>query len=209
MIRVGLGGLAIWILCISHASAAAPLASTSVGSDQMTVVYAADHVRTVSLSNSLSAGRSDSAELPASRRLDSAPAPVAPRPEPECTWPNPTLVLVKSMVVPGWGQITNRRYFKAAIAIGLESWFIAGAVTEWRRANEARDDFRADPGDINHFYEYDFHNGNKNDYLWGLGVTVFISMFDAYVDAHLRPYQNDRIPDTNPPPGVAVVLLSF
>jgi hypothetical protein len=42
-----------------------------------------------------------------------------------------------------------------------------------------------------------------------LGVTVFISMFDAYVDAHLRPYQHERVPDVNPPPGVAVVVASF
>jgi len=113
------------------------------------------------------------------------------------------------MVVPGWGQITNRRYFKAAVAIGLETWFIAGAVTEWRKANDARDAFRADPQNLNHFYDYQFYNGNKNDYLWALGVTVFISMFDAYVDAHLRPYQNERVPDVNPPPGVAVVVASF
>lgn len=179
----------------------------------MTVARAEAHVRFASVSRVLWALQSDSAELPASRWVDSTLPPLAQAPPPtpisKRTWPNPTLVLVKSMVVPGWGQITNRRYVKAAIAIGLETWFIAGAVTEWRKANDARDDFRANPGNLDSFYEYDFHNGNKNDYLWALGVTTFISMFDAYVDAHLRPYQNDRIPDTDPPPGVAIVVKSF
>jgi hypothetical protein len=133
---------------------------------------------------------------------------IATPPAPE-SWPNPTVTLLKSMAVPGWGQITNHRYIKAAVAIGLETWFIAGAVTEWRRADDALALFRADPADLNHYYDYDFHNGNKNDYLWALGVTVFISMFDAYVDAHLRPYANDHIPDVKPPPGVALVVASF
>jgi hypothetical protein len=124
-------------------------------------------------------------------------------------WPNPTVTLLKSMAVPGWGQITNGRYVKAAVAIGLETWFIAGAVTEWRRANDALDLFRSEPSNPEHYYDYSFHNGNKNDYLWALGVTVFVSMFDAYVDAHLRPYAENRIPDVAPPPGVAVVVASF
>lgn len=204
--RAGQAALAVLVLSVASVSAARPGTPAGSDSENASVVARAEADPAGRL-DFVQAAWSDSAELPASRWPDSTPA--AGNDLPQQAWPNPTLVLVKSMVVPGWGQITNRRYFKAAIAIGLETWFIAGAVTEWRKANEARDDFRAEPGNISHFYDYEFHNGNKNDYLWALGVTVFISMFDAYVDAHLRPYRNDRIPDVNPPPGVAVVLLSF
>jgi len=207
MTRVGPGVLAILLSCVTVGSAATPVELAATGKRDRGVVNGTARALAFFDAHHLQPFGGDSAKLPESRWVDSTPAPRAEAPRQ--VWPNPTVILVKSMVVPGWGQITNRRYLKAAVAIGLESWFIAGAVTEWKRANDARDEFRAEGGDINHFYEYEFHNGNKNDYLWALGVTVFISMFDAYVDAHLRPYRDDRIPDTNPPPGVAVVLLSF
>jgi hypothetical protein len=124
-------------------------------------------------------------------------------------WPKPTLTLVKSMVVPGWGQITNRKYVKAAIAIGLETWFIYGAAYEWSKMNDALVRLRTDSTDFQAFPDYNFHRGNRADYLWFLGITVFVSMFDAYVDAHLRPYDDDTIPDVEPPPGVALVLVRF
>lgn len=130
-------------------------------------------------------------------------------PSREKQWPNPTITLVKSMVVPGWGQITNRRYLKAAIAIGLETWFIYGVAYEWTKMNDALDRLRTDSTDFQAFPDYNFHRGNRADYLWSLGITVFVSMFDAYVDAHLRPYDDDTIPDVQPPPGVAVVLVRF
>lgn len=124
-------------------------------------------------------------------------------------WPNPTVTLLKSMVVPGWGQITNRKYVKAALVIGLESWFAAAAVYHWQKSDQALDRFRADPNDFDAYYDYDYHRRNRSDFLWSLGVTIFVSMFDAYVDAHLRPYQNDHIPEVTPPPGIAIVIKSF
>ena len=127
----------------------------------------------------------------------------------EKQWPDPTVTLLKSMVVPGWGQITNHKYVKAAFAIGLETWFITGAIVNNSRANDALDRWRAtdDPSEkILHYYDYQYYRGNRADYLWLLGITVFVSMFDAYVDAHLRPYQEDTIPGTDPPRGVRVVI---
>jgi hypothetical protein len=124
----------------------------------------------------------------------------------EKQWPDPTVTLLKSMVVPGWGQITNKRYIKAAIAIGLETWFLSGAIVNNSYAQRALDDFRSDPNDLNHYYDYQYYIGLRSDFLWLLGITVFVSMFDAYVDAHLQPYEDDTIPGVDPPKGLKVVF---
>jgi len=129
--------------------------------------------------------------------------------EVERNWPKPTPTLLKSMVFPGWGQFTNRQYVKAAIVFGLESWYIGNMVYNWRKSNDYLADFRANPDNLTAYNNYQFYRGNRNDYMWYLGITVFVSMFDAYVDAHLRPYEHDRIPDVAPPPGIAFVIKTF
>lgn len=129
--------------------------------------------------------------------------------EAEKKWPKPTPTLLKSMVFPGWGQFTNHRYTKAAIVFGLESWYIGNVVYHWHKSNQYLDQFRADPSNLDAYYDYDFHRGTRNDYMWWLGITVFVSMFDAYVDAHLRPYEHDDIPGVAPPKGIALVIKSF
>ena len=41
---------------------------------------------------------------------------------------NPTKALFKSMLVPGLGQFGNRKYFKAAVVVGLQAWLISSAA---------------------------------------------------------------------------------
>ncbi len=124
----------------------------------------------------------------------------------ESQWPDPTVTLFKSMLVPGWGQITNKAYFKAALAIGLETWFLTNAIINTRHMNDALASYRADPDNLDNYYDYKAYQGLRSDYLWGLGITIFVSMFDAYVDAHLRPYDDDTIPGVEPPKGLVLVI---
>lgn len=112
-------------------------------------------------------------------------------------------------MLPGWGQFTNRKHLKAAVVFGLEVWFLKEAITNWRSANDARHKLIADPNHSQHFADYQFYWGNRSDNLWYLGITIFVSMFDAYVDAHLIPYREDTIPNVEPPTGIEVVVLSF
>jgi hypothetical protein len=128
----------------------------------------------------------------------------------------PTLALFKSMLVPGWGQLGNRKYTKALLFAGLETWFFLSALHYGRDANTARDNYQAltDPNDRWEWYQlYDNERKNRNKFLWFAGLTIFISMFDAYVDAHLsgspvEPRNDDIaievVPEENG--GVAAVL---
>ena len=106
----------------------------------------------------------------------------------------PTVALFKSMLVPGLGQIGNRSYLKAGIIIGLESVLI-GAIVHWadktkdaRNRLDAETDPNLRPGLYNTFSD---NKDKRNFYSWLLGTTIFISMFDAYVDAHLSRFPKD------------------
>ena len=100
----------------------------------------------------------------------------------------PTAALFKSMLVPGLGQLGNRRYTKALFFAGLESWLIASSLHHASQASDAREDYLgADDTNIRRdlYYVYDSKRKDRNKYAWFAGLTIFISMFDAYVDAHL------------------------
>ena len=100
----------------------------------------------------------------------------------------PTVALFKSLLVPGLGQLGNHKYFKAVLFGGLEGVFIAAAIHYERRASDARDlcTSAVDPKVRRVWYNfYDNKRKNRNKYIWFAGLTAFISMFDAYVDAHL------------------------
>ncbi len=113
---------------------------------------------------------------------------------------NPTGALFKSMLVPGWGQFGNRRYTKAAVILSLEVVCFAASLHYRGQANDARDRYEAATtiASRNHWYDfYDNKRKNRNKYAWYVGITIFLSMFDAYVDAHLSgsplDKRNDKI----------------
>lgn len=108
----------------------------------------------------------------------------------------PTLALFKSMALPGWGQLGNRRYTKALIFAGLETWFIGSAIHYGRQASDRRDEWNnLDESDVTArdiaYRLYLDRRDERNKFTWFAGLTVFISMFDAYVDAHLSGAPTD------------------
>jgi hypothetical protein len=108
---------------------------------------------------------------------------------------NPTVALFKSMFVPGLGQIGNRQYIKAGIVIGLETWFITSAVKHGRDASDFRDQFNQS-SDINErnvlYNSYLDSKDQRNKFTWFAVIVTFISMFDAYSDAHLSGFPKDE-----------------
>ena len=105
----------------------------------------------------------------------------------------PMWALFKSMVVPGWGQIGNRRYIKAAVYFGLEAWMVGGSIHYGQQASDFRLLFDNTPRDAvslrNDYYSlYRDRQDERNKYTWFAVIVAFFSMFDAYVDAHLSGF---------------------
>ena len=103
---------------------------------------------------------------------------------------NPTVALFKSMIVPGLGQIGNREYIKAAIVIALETTLIGTYIHYYNKTKDREDAFQSTEGSeqTQLFNEYEDARDQRNRFGWYTGTLIFLSMFDAYVDAHLARF---------------------
>ena len=107
---------------------------------------------------------------------------------------SPTLALFKSMLVPGLGQIGNRKIIKAGLFIGLEGWFALKAVKHGQSAHAYRAQYEAETDSsvkVNVYGLYGSERDKRNKFVWFFALTTFVSMFDAYVDAHLSGSPSD------------------
>lgn len=104
---------------------------------------------------------------------------------------NPTRALFKSLFIPGWGQLSNKKYVKAGVIITLEGVLIGTIVHYAKKTSSAKNAFQAET-DIGEkarlFSEFKEAKNQRNRFSWFTGTLVFLSMFDAYVDAHLARF---------------------
>jgi len=111
----------------------------------------------------------------------------------------PMVALFKSMVIPGLGQLGNHKPIKAAIFAGFDAWFIASAFKYKKDANDYRALWENETDIVQRRNYYDQWTDNKsqrNKYTWFAVITAFVSMFDAYVDAHLSGFPSrEKDPD--------------
>jgi hypothetical protein len=108
---------------------------------------------------------------------------------------SPTRALFKSMLVPGLGQMGNRRWFKASLFVGLQTWFALKAIDHGQAAHAHRARFEAETDPVFRgilHSAYDTERSDRNKFIWFFGLTTFVSMFDAYVDAHLSGSPSNR-----------------
>jgi hypothetical protein len=112
---------------------------------------------------------------------------------------SPTGALFRSVAFPGWGQFYNRKYFKSLVVFGTETTFITLAAIEWRRKNEHKGNFENLPPDHPdkdwEFEQFKFYEDQRNLFLWITAGIIFLSMFDAYVDAQLYNFDKEKVPD--------------
>jgi hypothetical protein len=100
----------------------------------------------------------------------------------------PTIGLLKSAVIPGWGQLGNHRYIKAGVFAALQTWFVLSAVHYGSAAADYRSQWNdaVDPSNRNDYYGlYQDHRDDRNKFTWFAVINSFVAMFDAFVDAHL------------------------
>jgi len=125
----------------------------------------------------------------------------------------PTGALLRSALVPGWGQLYNRKYIKAVIYGGLEIFLMYEARKNWRQMDAHQTNFlNTDDQDYQaqEFSLYIMSRDDRNLYLWFTGFTIFISMFDAFVDAHLANFdQTDKAFEVFIAPDDGLVNVGF
>ncbi len=101
---------------------------------------------------------------------------------------SPTGALFKSLVIPGWGQMSNGKPVKALIYAGLQGWCIGAAIHYGGTASNFKDSYEAST-EVSirreYYAMYKDRRQERNKYLFFLGLTTLVSVFDAFVDAHL------------------------
>lgn len=100
---------------------------------------------------------------------------------------SPFSVMMRSAVLPGWGQMYNHKPWKAALVVGGEGYLIYKAWGEFQNEQDA-----ADAGDQ---VAKDKYYNLKVNYIWWAMAVHLLQMADAYVDAHLSTFDVDFGPD--------------
>ena len=110
---------------------------------------------------------------------------------------SPMGALLRSVAFPGWGQFYNRKYLKSTVVFGGETTFITLAAIEWGRMNKHKRNFQNPdyPDRYWEFEQFEFYEDRRNLFLWITAGIVFLSMFDAYVDAHLYNFDREEVRD--------------
>ncbi len=95
---------------------------------------------------------------------------------------SPTGAMIRSLVIPGWGQFYNKKYFKAILVFGAEFGLLANSIylNQQCQASDTND-------------EREFYINNRNLSNWWLLGVILLSMTDAFVDAHMSDF--DENPD--------------
>ncbi len=93
---------------------------------------------------------------------------------------SPRAVLVRSAVVPGWGQAAGGHWVKAVLFAGAGAGWLTSAVVESSRVADAPTP-----------QEHEDRAARRNTRVLLYLVTATLSAVDAYVDAHLEDFDLD------------------
>ena len=159
-----------------------------------------------------------------------AEAPVVARPDsvrvvartvglkPPGRFDSPRAAMIRSAIVPGWGQLHNGSWLKALAVAGVEGalgYNIVKDLDELDRLN-ARVEAARTAGDaaaeLDAVMAYNDRQSLLVQRQWLLGGAVVYAMVDAYVDAHFRHFDVEFKHDPALPEGVPVrphARLSF
>jgi len=99
--------------------------------------------------------------------------------------------VLRSAVIPGWGQFYNQSYWKVPIVMGLTGFLVWGVVTEHATFRDYEAQYAAtiteeNPTGTLLLKRYrEFYRNRRDTYGWWLLVTYLLQLADAYVDAAL------------------------
>ena len=97
---------------------------------------------------------------------------------------SPWGAVLRSAVIPGWGQIYNHSYIKAPIVWGIAAWLIYN----WNINNKDYKNYDIlyqQTLDSGYKQLRDFYHDQRDLFTIYMGLTYFLNLVDAYVDAEL------------------------
>jgi len=108
---------------------------------------------------------------------------------------SPSRAMLYSAFVPGGGQIYNKAYLKAGVVVGLQSYLLANTlhqdalVQDYKsKINKENDAFL-----IQSYRDKQYEARQaRTSGIWWMAIVSTLSVLDAYVDAHLTDFEEQR-----------------
>ncbi len=91
----------------------------------------------------------------------------------------PRAALIRSAILPGWGQLYNGKPYKALLFAGAGATLFSMAAAEQSALNDARSP-----------QEHEDRIAQRNTRILFFALSVTLASVDAYVDAHLARFAN-------------------
>ena len=113
---------------------------------------------------------------------------------------SPWGAVLRSAVLPGLGQFYNESYWKVPVIWGIIGYF--GYV--WLDNNDSYKTYRdlyieSDYSNNNYKDLRNFYKDQRDEFAIYIGLTYFLQLVDAYVDAHLFDFNVTPDPITKQP----------
>jgi len=104
---------------------------------------------------------------------------------------SPWGAVLRSAVIPGFGQFYNESYYKIPIIWGLGAWFVYG----WIQNNDdyvTNKNLFIDSGQNIYKSKRDFFRDQRDNFTIYFALLYLLNLVDAYVDAHLFDFNVDE-----------------
>ncbi len=97
---------------------------------------------------------------------------------------SPWGAVLRSAIIPGWGQFYTESYWKIPVIWGVGAWLIY----EWSQDNKfykQSKDLLKTTGDTRYGDYINFYQDQRDLFSIYIGLTYLLNLVDAYVDAQL------------------------
>lgn len=106
---------------------------------------------------------------------------------------SPWGAVLRSAVLPGWGQIYNQSYWKAPVIWGLTAYLVGYWISNNKDYKTNRDFYSENKDSkivdyrlINRALTFrEFYRDQRDMFAIYMGLTYILTLVDAYVDAHM------------------------
>ena len=104
---------------------------------------------------------------------------------------SPWTAVLMSAVIPGAGQIYNESYWKAPLIWALSGWLVYNWIQNNNSYKENRELYMK-TGDEDYRTLRTFYRDQRDVFTIYMGLTYFLNLVDAYVDAQLFDFSIDE-----------------
>ncbi|NUN08528.1 MAG: hypothetical protein HUU54_05055 [Ignavibacteriaceae bacterium] len=104
---------------------------------------------------------------------------------------SPWGAVLRSAVLPGWGQVYNESYWKVPVFLGIGGWFVYNYMWNDDRYQENRLGY-IQTNNLVDKSQRDFYRDQRDEFAIYLGLTYLAMLVDSYVDAQLYDFSVDE-----------------